>query len=165
MVERPEQEETLERRLILATQAGLPIVPRPYAQVAAELGVSEAVVMERLQAMLASGRIRRIALVPNHYRLGYVANGMSVWDIPDACIREVGQAMGRMPAVSHCYHRPRHGKDWPYNLFAMVHGHHRAEVEQRVAEMARQLGERQRGYDILFSTRILKKTGMRFGAA
>ena len=165
MAEQAASLNELDRQLVLATQGGLPIVPAPYAKVAAELGVSEALVMERLRAMLASGRIRRIALVPNHYRLGYVANGMSVWDIPDAYIREVGQAMGRMPAVSHCYHRPRHGEAWPYNLFAMVHGHSREEVEQRVAEMARQLGERQRGHDILFSTRILKKTGMRFGAA
>ncbi len=157
--------ETLDRRLVLATQGGLPIVPRPYAVVAAELGISEREVRQRLQAMLDAGQIRRIALVPNHYRLGYVANGMSVWDIPDEQVADVGRELGRMPAVSHCYHRPRHGRDWPYNLFAMVHGHDREEVIRRVEAMAAHLGERQRGHDILFSTRILKKTGMRFGAA
>ncbi len=159
-----QQQEALDRRIVLATQAGLPIVPRPYHALARALGVDEALLRERLQAMLNSGRIRRIALVPNHYRLGYVANGMSVWDVPDEWIREVGCELGALDAVSHCYHRPRHGEEWPYNLFAMVHGRSREQVMDEVERMAERLGHRQRGYDVLFSTRILKKTGLRLSA-
>jgi len=153
----------LDRRLVLATQAGLPLDARPYHWLADELGVSPALVMERINAMLADGRIRRIGVVPNHYRLGYTANGMSVWDIPDTLIRAVGQEVGKLDFVSHCYHRPRRLPHWPYNLFAMVHGHSRAEVDTLVAHIAGLLGDRQRGHDILYSSRILKKTGLRLG--
>ncbi len=153
----------LDRRIVLATQAGLPLHPRPYHWLATELGVTPEQVMERFRAMLGDGRIRRIGVVPNHYRLGYVANGMSVWDVADECIREAGEEVGRLAFVSHCYHRPRRLPDWPYNLFAMVHGHSREEVRELVDRIAARLGERQRGHDILFSTRILKKTGLRLG--
>jgi DNA-binding Lrp family transcriptional regulator len=153
----------LDRRLVLATQTGLPLDRRPYHWLATELGITPERVMERLNAMLADGRIRRIGVVPNHYRLGYTANGMSVWDIPDEFIAVVGPEVGRLDFVSHCYHRPRRLPDWPYNLFAMLHGHSRPEVAALVERIAGLLGERQRGHDILFSSRILKKTGLRLG--
>ena len=114
--------DDLDRRLIIATQGGLPLVARPYDVLAAGLGVSAEEVRARLAAMLASGRIRRIGAVPNHYALGYTANGMSVWDVDDARIVELGEAVGRLDFVTHCYERPRALPDWPYNLFVMVHG-------------------------------------------
>jgi DNA-binding Lrp family transcriptional regulator len=153
----------LDRRIVLATQTGLPLHPRPYHWLAAELGITPQLVMERINAMLADGRIRRIGVVPNHYRLGYVANGMTVWDVPDEFIREAGQEVGRLDFVSHCYHRPRQLPEWPYNLFAMVHGHSREEVDLLVDRIVALLGKRQRQHDILFSSRILKKTGLRLG--
>ncbi len=153
--------DDIDRRIILATQAGLPRVPRPYHAVAAQLGVSPEEVMRRLARMLDSGIIRRIGAVPNHYALGYRANGMSVWDVPDERIRELGRQIGALDCVSHCYRRPRIPPEWPYNLFAMVHGRDRAEVEAKVAQIAALLGEADRGHDVLFSTRILKKTGLR----
>jgi DNA-binding Lrp family transcriptional regulator len=153
----------LDRRIVLATQTGLPLHPRPYHWLATELGISPQLLMERINAMLADGRIRRIGVVPNHYRLGYVANGMTVWDVPDEFIREAGQEVGRLDFVSHCYHRPRQLPEWPYNLFAMVHGHSREEVDLLVDRIVALLGKRQRQHDILFSSRILKKTGLRLG--
>jgi len=156
-----ESPDELDRRIVLATQAGLPLDPRPYHWLARELGESPERIMERITAMLADGRIRRIGVVPNHYRLGYVANGMSVWDVPDDFVRSVGREVGELEIVSHCYHRPRQMPDWPYNLFAMVHGHSQDEVRRKVGKIAEQLGARVRGFDILFSTRILKKTGLR----
>jgi DNA-binding Lrp family transcriptional regulator len=163
-VSRKETLPELDRRIVLATQSGMPLVARPYHRLASELGVTPERVMERINAMLADGRIRRIGVVPNHYRLGYVANGMSVWDIPDDTIREAGREVGALDFVSHCYHRPRRLPDWPYNLFAMVHGHDREEVAALVARIAELLGERQRQHAILFSSRILKKTGLRLGS-
>jgi DNA-binding Lrp family transcriptional regulator len=160
---RRESLDELDRRIVLATQAGLPLDPRPYHWLARELGETPERIMERITAMLADGRIRRIGVVPNHYRLGYVANGMSVWDVPDDLISAVGQEVGELDIVSHCYHRPRQLPDWPYNLFAMVHGHSQDEVRRKIERIAEQLGERVRGFDILFSTRILKKTGLRLG--
>jgi DNA-binding Lrp family transcriptional regulator len=155
--------QELDRRIVLATQSGLPLHARPYQWLATELGVTAEVVMDRFRVMLDDGRIRRIGVVPNHYRIGYVANGMSVWDVPDEHIRDAGNEVGRLEFVSHCYQRPRQLPDWPYNLFAMVHGHSREEVRELVEHITVLLGDRQRGHDILYSSRILKKTGLRLG--
>ena len=153
----------LDRRIVLATQAGLPLDARPYHWLASELGVEPDVLMERFRVMLNEGRIRRIGGVPNHYRLGYSANGMSVWDVPDEDIRDIGKQVGELDIVSHCYHRPRHLPGWPYNLFAMVHGHSQEEVRGKVEQIAQLLGDKASQHDVLFSTRILKKTGLRIG--
>ncbi len=151
----------LERQLIAATQAGLPLTPRPYLHVAQQLGLTEDAVIHAMNDMLQRGLIRRIGAVPNHYRLGYTANGMSVWDVDDALVDELGQAVGHLPFVSHCYRRPRRLPVWPYNLFAMVHGHTRDEVEQQAQQIAQLLGPALRQRDILYSSQILKKTGLR----
>lgn len=155
--------DATDRRIIRATQAGLPLTPRPYHDLAERLGLPPDEVMVRLRAMLDSGVIRRIGVVPNHYRLGYRANGMTVWDVPDEVVDEVGARIGALPVVSHCYQRPRQGREWPYNLFAMVHGRSRAEVEREAERIAVLLGPHDRGHAILYSTRILKKTGLRIG--
>jgi DNA-binding Lrp family transcriptional regulator len=153
-----------DRRLIAATQGGLPLLPRPYEAVGAMLGVSGEAVRERLAGMLAEGLIRRIGAVPNHYKLGFTANGMTVWDVDDMRVDALGAAIGALPGVSHCYRRPRHRPDWPYNLFAMVHGRSRDEVAQQAARIEALLGDACRGHDILYSTAILKKTGLRIAS-
>jgi DNA-binding Lrp family transcriptional regulator len=150
-----------DRQLIAATQGGLPLVARPYDAVAERLGVSGQQVRERFAQMQQEGLIRRIGAVPNHYALGYRFNAMSVWDVPDERIREFGEKIGALEFVSHCYHRPRYLPEWPYNLFAMVHGRDRDEVEAKVADITRLLGEADHGHALLYSTRILKKTGLR----
>ena len=152
---------TFDQRLIAATQGGLPLVPRPYDAVGAQLGVSGTAVRERLEGMLREGLVRRIGAVPNHYRLGYTANGMTVWDVDDALVDALGEKVGALSFVSHCYRRPRALPDWPYNLFAMVHGHHRSEVERCALQIHCLLAEACVGHDILYSERILKKTGLR----
>jgi len=154
----------IERQLIKATQHGLPLLERPFEALGAVLGLSEGEVIAQLAQMRERGLIRRIAAVPNHYRLGYVANGMTVWDVDDAQVDELGARIAAQPGVSHCYRRPRHiGSQpaWPYNLFAMLHGRSRAEVEQQAEALRDLLGPACRGSDILYSTAILKKTGLR----
>ena len=154
----------IDRKIIVATQAGLPLVPRPYDALADRLDIGAEEVKARLARMLDTGTIRRIGAVPNHYALGYTANGMSVWDVADERIDELGARIGALDFVTHCYHRPRRLPEWPYSLFAMVHGSSRAEVQAKVAEIAELLGAECRAYDVLFSTSILKKTGLRIGA-
>ncbi len=154
-----------DRALIAATQSGLPLVPRPYDAVAAMLGSSSAAVRERLAALLAAGVVRRIAAVPNHYRLGYTANGMSVWDVDDAEVDRLGELLGSQPGVSHCYRRPRKPGVWRYNLFAMLHGHTREQVLAQAGQVAALLGPACRAHDVLFSSAILKKTGLRLRQA
>ena len=153
--------DPIDRGIIKATQAGLPLVAEPYAAVAEAVGLTEAEVIDRMTAMQARGIIRRIAVAPNHYALGMTANGMSVWDVADDRISDLGARIGALPYVTHCYQRPRALPDWPYNLFAMLHGESREEVEAKRAEVASILGAACRGHDILYSTRILKKTGLR----
>ena len=153
--------DDFDRALIAATQGGLPLVPRPFDAVGERLGVSGQQVRERLAQMLESGLVRRIGAVPNHYRLGFTANGMSVWDVDDALVDQLGERIGQLPGVSHCYRRPRRLPQWPYNLFAMLHGRTRAEVEQQAVQLRELLGTACRGHDILYSTAILKKTGLR----
>lgn len=156
--------DDIDRAIIAATQDGLPLVRRPYFAVALIVEVPELVVRERMDAMLAAGVIRRIGAVPNHYALGYVVNGMTVWDVPDERIGDAGVRVGALAFVSHCYHRPRHLPDWPYNLFAMVHGRDNETVQAYIEEIAAVLGADDRGHDVLYSTRILKKTGFRLAA-
>lgn len=153
--------DDIDRLIIKATQGGLPVSREPYHEIARQTGLDASVVMERLQRMIEAGVIRRIGLVPNHYRLGYRANGMSVWDVPDENIRELGAKIGALEFVSHCYYRPRHLPEWPYNLFAMVHGRNKDITEQHVREIAGILGDASRGHAVLYSTRILKKSGLR----
>ena len=155
--------DELDRALIVATQAGLPLVSRPYLNLARQLGASEEAVIARLEAMLANGTIRRIGAVPNHYAIGWTANGMTVWDVDDAEVDALGEQVGALAAVTHCYRRPRALPAWPYNLFAMVHGQSKDEVRAKAAVIAELLGGHCRASDILFSSRILKKTGLRIG--
>lgn len=150
----------IDRRIIAATQGGLPLTPTPFAEVAGWLGLSEADLIARMAAMQDAGVIRRVAIAPNHYALGLVANGMSVWDVEDAQAVKLGALVGALEFVSHCYLRPR-ATGWPYNLFAMIHGHSREEVEGLRARIKALLGSACRAEDILYSTRILKKTGLR----
>ncbi len=151
----------IDREIVRATQAGLPLVPQPYHAIAEQIGITPEEVMLRLQAMKTHGVIRRIGAVPNHYALGYQANGMTVWDVLNEKVDALGAVIGKLDFVSHCYRRPRRLPGWRYNLFAMVHAHDRAEVEQRADQIAELLGADCRARTILYSTRILKKTGLR----
>lgn len=153
--------DAIDRAIIQATQAGLPLTARPYHAVAESINIPVNVVMQRMQAMLDNGVVRRIGAVPNHYALGWNANGMTVWDVADAQIDILGQQVGALEFVSHCYRRPRILPDWSYNLFAMVHGRDRDEVEAKTAQIAELLGVHCSAHTTLYSTQILKKTGLR----
>ncbi len=156
--------DAIDRRLIAATQQGLPLVREPYRELAGRLGLDEAEIIARLKRLLDDGAIRRIGAIPNHYALGFTANGMSVWDVADELVAEIGARVGALDFVTHCYERPRHLPLWPYNLFAMVHGRSSDEVHSKVGEIAALIGPAACSHDVLFSTRILKKTGLRIAA-
>ena len=156
--------DDIDRALIVATQGGLPLVPRPYHAIAEQLGLGADEVMRRLQNMLTSGVIRRIGAVPNHYAIGWTANGMTVWDVADDQVDALGAKIGGLDFVTHCYRRPRALPAWPYNLFAMVHGASRDECSAKAEQIRALLGAACRASDILYSSRILKKPGLRLGA-
>ena len=156
--------DEVDRRIISVTQSGLPVNVAPYQTIANNIGITTEEVLRRLGNMLASGIIRRIGAVPNHYRLGLKANGMTVWDVPDTLAHELGKTIGQLDCVSHCYIRPRHMPVWPYNLFAMVHGHTRDEVNEKAKQIETLLGNNCNAHETLYSSAILKKTGMRLAA-
>ena len=152
-----------DRLIIEASQAGLPLTERPYHAIAKQLGLKPELVMQRIKNLKDCGIIRRIGVVPNHYKLGYRANGMSVWDVNDDMISQYGNKIGALDFVSHCYHRPRHLPEWPYNFFAMVHARDKDTTDKYVRIIADILGDATRQHAVLYSSRILKKTGMRIG--
>lgn len=153
--------DSTDRKIIQATQNGLPLQAEPYQAIAKQLGLTAQEVMQRLTAMQSAGVIRRIGAVPNHYTLGYRFNGMTVWDVDDAQVDRLGAQVAALSFVSHCYHRPRHLPDWPYNLFAMIHAKTQADADRQVQLIANLLGDEVRQHEVLYSSRILKKTGLR----
>jgi DNA-binding Lrp family transcriptional regulator len=164
----PSDDETLtpaERDLVVEIQDGLPVSATPYRDVAATLDADVDRVLKTIQRFDAEGKIRRIGVIPSHYALGYTENGMTVWDVPDEVVDEVGPEIAALPFVTHCYRRPRHEGVWPYNFFAMTHGRSEAESERRIEQVRELMAEYwdvgEDDWDTLFSTRILKKTGIR----
>jgi DNA-binding Lrp family transcriptional regulator len=161
-ISRPE--DTLVQRLIVLTQAGLPLLEDPWAWLAEQLGLNIDATLDLLKRLQAEGAIRRIAAVPNHYRLGYRHNGMTVWDVHDTDMPRLGALIGAQPFVSHCYRRPRRA-DWRYNLFAMVHGRSGDEINNYREQLRHLLGDACAADEMLVSNRILKKTGLRLPPA
>jgi siroheme decarboxylase len=154
-------EEALIKKVITATQNGLPICDHPYQVIADQLGIAESELLNVMGDMVSQGLIRRIGLVPNHYALGYRFNLMTVWDVNDSEIQHLGQQVGQLNFVSHCYQRPRKAPDWSFNLFAMVHGRSKGEVDRQVETIHQLLGSACGEMTQLNSVKILKKTGLR----
>jgi len=151
--------DPIDLQLIVAVQEGFPIISRPYAYIAEQLAIDEAEVIERLSRLKQQGLIKRLGVIVKHSQLGYRSNAMLVFDIPDAMVAEKGQQISLLPFVNLCYLRPRHGKQWPYNLFCMIHGKSRERVLQQVAELIENCTLQSYAHDILFSQRCFKQRG------
>ena len=152
-----------EKKLVAALGDGLPLVSRPFAVIAEQVGISEAAVIETLSAMQVDGRIKRFGLIVRHHELGYRANAMTVLDVADDKVAQVGRCFGEFDFVTLCYHRPRRLPDWPYNLFCMVHGQKRDDVLEQVEQLARTCGADAAARDVLFSSRRFKQRGAHYG--
>ena len=145
--------------IIRFIQGDLPLVERPFAQLAERLGITEEQAAEEIRAMQEEGVIRRFGAALRHRNIGYAANGMSCWNVPENKIESAAETMVQYDEVTHCYERPRFD-GWDYNLYAMIHGQERREV----LDVARQISERI-GVDdflVLFSTREYKRASMRY---
>ena len=154
--------DDLDCRILAEIADGLPLTAAPYAAVGARVGLDEDRVIARLQAMIERGVIRRFGAVVHHHALGFTANAMTVWDIPDADVDAVGAKIAAYPFVTLCYQRPRRLPDWPYNLFCMIHGRDRGEVLAQVASLNRALGLDKHPRAVLFSRRRFKQRGARY---
>jgi len=154
-----------QRALIEAVQSGLPLVDRPYAEIGRQVGMSEREVIGLMQGLLEQGVIKRLGVVVRHRELGYDANAMVVWDIPDAQVGAIGRLFGGLPQVTLCYRRPRRLPQWPYNLFTMIHGCDRSQVLQHVQTLATASGIDRVPHRVLFSRRRFKQRGACYGSA
>lgn len=153
------------RQLMAALEDGLELVPRPFARLALRSGMTEDAVLDRLQQWLAGRILKRFGVVVRHHELGFTANAMAVWDVPDAQVSAVGRGLAAEPGVTLCYRRSRSLPDWRYNLFCMIHGQRRDEVEQRVAGLCNAHGLAGLPHALLFSRRRFKQTGARYLSA
>lgn len=151
--------DAVDERLLAAIQDGLPLVSRPYAAIGRRAGLSEAEVIDRLRCWIDGGIVKRLGVVVRHRQLGYRANAMVVFDIPDQRLGEVGRRLALATGVTLCYRRPRRGTDWPYNLFCMIHGRDRAKVEARVTEIVAACDLEDYPRAVLFSRRCFKQRG------
>jgi len=152
-----------DRTLLQALEDGLPVVPRPYAEIANRIGWGEDRVIERLGALVDRGVIKRLGLIVRHRELGYTANAMVVWDIANEQVACVGERFAQQPFVTLCYRRDRHRPHWPYNLFCMIHGRDRDTVQGQIEELRAQAENPP--MDVLFSRRRFKQRGARLSAA
>jgi len=152
-----------DRRLVAALERGLAAEPRPWLAPARDAGVSEAYALVRVADWLNRGVIRRFGLVVRHRELGWNANAMCVWDVPDDRADALGEALAREDDVTLAYRRERAG-GWPYNLYAMIHGRERATVVARRDAIAQALGLDAHPRATLFSTRAYTQRGARYAA-
>jgi len=149
-------------QLIAEIQGGLPLSSHPYAEIGARIGLDEQSVIERIDAMLADGVIKRLGIVVRHHELGYTANAMVVWDVPDERVDELGERLGALDCITLCYQRPRRLPDWPYNLFCMIHGQDRAKVLAYIDRLVESQGLGDIPHKVLFSGRRFKQRGARY---
>ena len=152
-----------EKRLVACVSAGLPLVSEPYAEVAAGADLAEQEALALLKAMLDDGRIRRIGAVIRHRRLGYTANAMVVWDVPDSEASALGRRLSTDDAVTLCYRRARAVPHWRYNLYCMVHGRQREKVLQDVERISATHGLLAYAREVLFSARCFSQRAARYG--
>jgi len=151
-----------EHRLMAAVEGGFPLEPEPYAALARAADMAESEVLAALGRWLAAGVARRIGVVLRHWKLGYTANAMAVWDVPDAEVSEAGMRLARRAEVTLCYRRARRPPEWPYNLYCMIHGRERKEVLGQLDALGREEGLARHPHAVLFSRRAFKQRGARY---
>lgn len=150
--------EAKDRQLLEHIQQGLPVCSRPYFEIGRLCDMSEAEVIERLSRLKAKGLIKRLGVIVKHRQLGYRANAMVVWNVPDNLIKQLGGHISQFSFVTLCYQRPRQ-PGWPHNLYCMIHGKNKATVLQQVEQLVAACGLNNFDQEILFSRRCFKQRG------
>ena len=150
--------DDMDVKLLKLTQDGIPLIPRPFAEIAKSLGIFEEEVTTRLKKLMSMGIIHRFGASIAHRKVGIVANAMCIWDVPSERVDEVGGIIASFDEVTHCYERLRSNK-WRYNVFTMVHGREKEECRVIAERIAKATGIYD--YETLFSERELKKVGFR----
>ncbi|MDR0767289.1 MAG: AsnC family transcriptional regulator [Methanosarcinales archaeon] len=150
--------DATDEKLIRLIQDGIEFTHSPFSKAAAELGISEDEVVARLKNLISEKKVRRFGASIGHLALGFTANGMGVWDVPEDKIDEIGKVMATFNEVSHCYNRPR-SEEWPYSMYTMIHGRTPEECEAVAKRISEAVGISE--YKLVFSEKELKKKGVR----
>jgi len=148
-----------DKNYIRELQKDLEITERPFLKAAQRLGITEEELFEKARYYEEIGVMRRFAAILRHREVGFLANGMIVWKVPEERIEEVGAKLGAFPQVSHCYQRPVY-PDWPYNVFSMVHCKSNDDAQVIAKQIEDQISVHD--YKILFSSREFKKTRVEY---
>lgn len=151
-----------DQRVIAAVQCGFPLVSRPFQELGQTIGWDEERLLERLRDLRDQGIIKRVGVVVHHHELGFAANAMVVWDIPDETVRQIGERIRSFDFVSLCYLRQRCLPDWPYNLYCMIHGRERDETQERADRLTAECGLAHYPRAVLFSRRRFKQCGAKY---
>ena len=154
----------LTQSIIHAIQGGLALTPRPFALIAERLGTDEETVLDSVRDLRVRGIIKRFGVVVRHHELGFRANAMVVWDVPDKSVDVIARRLAEDSAVTLCYRRPRRLPSWPYNLFCMVHGRNRRGVQGKISALRHATGIHELPYCVLFSRRRFKQRGARYAS-
>ena len=125
-------------------------------------GIAEAEVREQIRKWAAAGLVRRLGVIVRHRELGYRANAMVVWDVPDTLVRPLGINLAQQAGVTLCYRRTRARPRWDYNLYCMIHGKSREVVRTRLDAIGATTGLQVFPSRILFSRTRFKQTGARY---
>ncbi|MCD6585835.1 MAG: Lrp/AsnC family transcriptional regulator [Desulfobacteraceae bacterium] len=149
----------LERKIIALVQGDLPVDKYPYRVIAEKVGTDEETVLSVLRDLNDRGIIRRFGATLRHQKTGFTANAMVAWRVDEDRAEEVGKRMASFDQVSHCYRR-NPAKDWPYNLYTMVHAADETACRKIVATISEKTAVVD--YEILFSRKELKKTSMQY---
>ncbi len=150
------------QELISLIQGGLPLCSQPYAELAKKLGITEEAVIQGIKKLQKDGTIKRMGIVVRHHELGYTANAMVVWDVPDTEVERVGNALSKHRCVTLCYQRPRRLPNWSYNLFCMIHGKKREQVLKTVSDLIQTEALQNINYAVLFSGQRFKQRGAKY---
>ncbi len=149
----------LERKIIALVQGDMPVEKHPYRGIAEKVGTDEETVLSVLRDLNERGIIRRFGATLRHQKTGFTANAMVAWRVDEKRVEEVGKRMAAFDQVSHCYRR-NPAKDWPYNLYTMVHAVDESSCREIAASISQKTGVE--SYEILFSRKELKKTSMQY---
>lgn len=155
-------EHTLQQQILDRLSKGLPVCEHPYAEIADDYDIEETDLLAFIRDSLEQGIIKRLGMVVNHHKVGFIANAMVVWDVPDNEVDKIGELLGKQDKVTLCYQRPRRLPEWPYNLFTMIHGKQRSQVLNEIQQIIQHNNLQTYPKDILFSCKKFKQTGARY---
>ncbi|WP_293448525.1 Lrp/AsnC family transcriptional regulator [Persephonella sp.] len=149
----------IDKKIIKITQEDIPLVEKPFEILAQKADLPQEHIIQKLQFYKENGVMRRFAAILYHRKAGFKANGMTVWNVPPDREDEVGYKLASFRSVSHCYKRTTNEK-WRYNIFSMIHGKTKEELENFVFDISQEIGIKD--FKILYSTKEFKKRRIKY---